>query len=561
MAKIDAATLHFSLPGWSEVEKMTIKKGGQFMSNTLKSHILSTLHRFPKNVLLEDDLNSWTGEQLSTHLQSIVTRIEVQSLPHARVGVCFHNSASQAIAILAILLADRVPVMINSVDLLESKIDWIHHAKLNFGLVSEDFAHKIDIPHLVINDQGYPTVLIGKTNVSAEVEQVLHMPPLGTGLVLFTSGSTGEMKEVYIPALGILKTIEELIKKFNLTEKTVATVILPVCHSMALNTQFLPTFMVGGKCHFYNLRLSMNRVYRGFLRDNSTFVALIGEIVRTCWEERRLKKLPACEKVEHVQIAGGLISLKHLEMTRELFPNAVIHKGYGLTESIRVTMISSEDEKFHSTAVGKALSFLELQIRNEQGQVLPAGQYGEIYVKGDSVMLGLRSLTSSTSRLVARDEYLATGDLGMMDEEGYLHVTGRLDSLFKINGRRVFGVEIEKVALEAYEKFRFAKAILVSDEDRDRSRIVLFIELDRSCWVNNVLHLDAEIQDRLAQRMKMLSIPPKEIIFARHIPRTSNGKLNLPMLKQIWRIQSVRPIEKTISANLNLFSIDEEVTV
>lgn len=530
------------------------------MGDSLKGRILNTLKRFPKNILLEDDVSSWTGEQLSAHLPSIVTRIEIQSLPHSRVGVCFHNSASQAIAIVAILLANRVPVLINSVDLLESKVDWIQHAKLNFGIVSEDFAERISIPHLVLNEQGIPEALIGKTNVSAEFDQVLHMPPLNTGLVLFTSGSTGEMKEVYIPERGILKTIDELIKRFNLTEKSVATVTLPVCHSMALNTQFLPTFMAGGKCHFCNLRLSMNKVYRGLLRDNATFVALIGEIVRTCWEERRLKNLPVCEKVEHVQIAGGLISLKHLEMTRELFPNAVIHKGYGLTEAIRVTMISSEEEKFNSTAVGKPLSFLEVQIRNEQGQVLPAGQYGEIYVKGDSVMLGLRSLTSANSRLVERNEFLATGDLGMKDEEGYLHVTGRLDSLFKINGRRVFGVEIEKVALEAYEKFRFAKAILVSDEDRDRSRIVLFIELDRSCWQNNVLHLDTEVQDRLAQRMKMLSIPPKEIIFARHIPRTSNGKLNLPMLKQIWKIQSVRPIEKTIAANLNLFSIDEEVT-
>ncbi len=246
-------------------------------------------------------------------------------------------------------------------------------------------------------------------------------------------------------------------------------------------------------------------------------------------------------------------------MTRELFPNATIHKGYGLTEAIRVTMISSQEEKFHSTAVGKPLPFLELQIRNEQGEILGNGQYGEIHVKGDSVMLGLRSLTSPNSRLVGRKEYLPTGDLGMIDNEGYLHVSGRLDSLFKINGRRVSGVEIEKVALEAYEKFRFAKAILVSDEDRDRSRIVLFIEVDRSCWKNEALRLEAEVQDRLAQRMKLLSVPPKEIIFARNIPRTSNGKLNLPKLKQIWKIQSVRPVEKVTSANLNLFSVDEEV--
>jgi acyl-CoA synthetase (AMP-forming)/AMP-acid ligase II len=532
------------------------------MSDTsLKNRILNTLSRFPKNVLLEDDCSVWTGEQLSSHLQSIARKIELQSLPHSRVGVCFHNSSSQAIAILAILIADRVPVMLNSVDLLEGKIDWIRHTKLNFAIISEDFTQKIGIQHLVINDQGQPIALVGKTNVSAEFDQVLYMPPSGTSFILFTSGSTGEPKEIYVPELGVLKTIDDLIGKFNLTEKTIASITLPVCHSMALNTQFLPTFAVGGKSRFYNLRLSINKIFRGFLHDKSTFVALIGEIVRTCWEEHRLKKLPACELVEHVQIAGGMISPKHLEMTHELFPNAIIHKGYGLTEAIRVTMISSKEAKFHSTAVGKPLPFLKLHIRSERGQVLPPGQYGEIHVQGDSVMLGSRSLTAPNSHLVGREEYLPTGDLGMIDEEGNLHVTGRLDSLFKINGRRVFGAEIEKVALEASEKFRFAKAILVSDEERDRSRIVLFIELQRSCWKNEAPSLDAEIQDRLAQRMKQLSVPPKEIIFIPQIPRTSNGKLNLPKLKQLWKAQSVRPIEKTITANLNLFSINEEITV
>jgi acyl-coenzyme A synthetase/AMP-(fatty) acid ligase len=246
-------------------------------------------------------------------------------------------------------------------------------------------------------------------------------------------------------------------------------------------------------------------------------------------------------------------------MTRELFPNATIHKGYGLTEAIRVTMISSQDQRFQTTAVGQPLPFLELSIRNEQGESLPRGQFGEICVRGESVMLGLRSLTSSISRLLDREEYLCTGDLGMIDEDGYLHVSGRLDSLFKINGRRVSGFEIEKVALEAYEKFRFAKAVLVADEERDRSRIVLFIELDRSCWKNEALHLDTEAQERLAQRLKQLSVPPKEIIFTRSIPRTSNGKLNIPKLKEIWKIKSVRPLEKTKGNNLNLFSVDDEV--
>lgn len=526
---------------------------------TLKSLIDNSLNQFSDNILLEDDLGAWSGRQLKTHLSGIIKNIEQNTLPNARVGICFDNSVAQAMAILATLLADRVPVMINSVDLYEAKLDWIRYAKLNFVITAEDFAHTMNGPHMIMNSKGYILETVGKRDVVGELEQVLFLPPSGTGVILFTSGSTGEPKEIYIPELGVIKTIEALIAKFNLNGSSVASVTLPMCHSMALNTQFFPTFVVGGKSRFYNLRLSMNRVFRGFLKDHSTFVALIGEIVRTCWEERRRKNLPACENVEHVQLAGGLISAKHLEMTRELFPKATIHKGYGLTEAIRVTMISSDEPLFASTAVGKPLSFLELEIRGEEGTPLPPGQFGEIHVRGESVMIGMRSLSANNSKLLDRNVFLATGDLGMIDDHGYLHVSGRLDSLFKISGRRVSGAEIEKVALEASEHFRFAKAILVADEDRDRSKIILYIELDRSSWKNDRLHLDVDVQLRLSERMKKLSVPPKEIIFIKHIPRTSNGKLNLPQLKKIWNVQTVRPLEKKINLNLNLFSIDEEV--
>lgn len=531
------------------------------MSNSsLKSMIQKALSDFPNNILLEDNHSTWTGQELEAHLPLIVKRITQQTLFASRVGICFHNSASLGIAILATHLAGRIPVMINSVDLVEGKIDWIRRAKLNFVITSEELANLIKVPHLVLTDKGMEKELVGKTSIMAELDQVLFMPPKGTGVVLFTSGSTGEPKEVYVPEQGILSSLKELKSKFECSEKTVASIILPVCHSMALNTQFYPTFVNGGKSHFYNIRLSMNKVFRNILSDKVTFISMIGEIVRTCWEEKKQRDLPACEQVTHVQLAGGMISQKHLEMTRELFPNAVIYKGYGLTEAIRVTMISSQESQFYSSAVGKPMPFLNIEIRNEKGETLPPGQLGEIFVKGDSVMLGLRSLSSMEMRITEPKLFMATGDIGMIDEAGYLHITGRIDSLFKINGKRVAGAEIEKIALESTPQFRFAKALLMTEEESGRSRIVLFIELDRASWKDGSLSLDIETQQLLSQRMKLLSVPPKEIIFTPHIPRTSNGKLNIPALKRIWSIQSMlQPVEKKIPVNLNLFSVNEVV--
>ena len=84
--------------------------------------IQKALSDFPNNILLEDNHSTWTGQELEAHLPLIVKRITQQTLFASRVGICFHNSASLGIAILATHLAGRIPVMINSVDLVEGKI-------------------------------------------------------------------------------------------------------------------------------------------------------------------------------------------------------------------------------------------------------------------------------------------------------------------------------------------------------------------------------------------------------------------------------------------------------
>jgi len=286
-------------------------------------------------------------------------------------------------------------------------------------------------------------------------------------------------------------------------------------------------------------RLEINRIFRHITGHNSTFVSLIGEVLRVCWDEMTRRKLPPNLTVKHVQLAGGLISKKHLQMASELFPNALIHKGYGLTEAIRVTMIDHRDPLFLQNVVGTPLPFQTIEIRHPDNRRALPGESGEIFVKGPNVMLGILG-TALTS--VASDGFLGTGDLGSLNEKGQLEVLGRKDSIFKLNGVKVSGVEIETVATSVSSYVREAKCILVEDQRQVRNKIILFLEVSKDLESEFYKNYFEIFHTALWSEFKNLTYFPKDIIILQKFPRTNNGKLAISELHNIWKTQNSKSL-------------------
>ncbi len=492
----------------------------------LRQRLAAVFLRHAEETLVADRTVSFTGADLERGTARWLEAAGREIPEGGYVGVLAPPSAVQGFAVLVVLASGRVPVMLNpwtSASLRPEAAEGLH------GLLCCELDTEHLAPHgLVIALDRHGEPIARRPAASSNVPPPA---PAAAGLVLHTSGSTGAPKRVLLPAEGLLYTIDELIRRFSLGAGTVASVILPIYHTMALNTQFLPTVFAGGRAVISSPRWLIGRIYRDVLETGTTFVALVNELLRPSLDEMRQRRLPPATGVQDVQLAGGASHPKHLEMARELFPAARIHKGYGLTEAIRVAMVASDEAGFDSSMAGRPLPGQEIEIRDRRGEALAAGVSGEIWVRGPNVMLGY---LDGEGLSTPDGGWLATGDVGHLTADGRLVVEGRGDRLFKSFGHRVAPAEIEGVAL-SLPGVALAGCIPVPCQARGQ-RPVLFLE-PAAPFENG--HR-AELESALIGQLEPYKVP-KDVVVAENLPRSAAGKVDLGALERLWQRRVADP--------------------
>ena len=123
-----------------------------------------------------------------------------------------------------------------------------------------------------------------------------------------------------------------------------------------------------------------------------------------------------------------------------------VYTAYGLTESTGVVSLCRPGDDFETIAntCGRAMEGVELQITDEQGQMLPAGEAGEVWVRGFNVMRGYLDDVEATRAAITPDGWLRTGDIGVLDARGYLKITDRLKDMYICGGFNCYPAEIEQ---------------------------------------------------------------------------------------------------------------------
>ncbi|MFP3976197.1 MAG: class I adenylate-forming enzyme family protein, partial [Dehalococcoidia bacterium] len=222
-----------------------------------------------------------------------------------------------------------------------------------------------------------------------------------------------------------------------------------------------------------------------------------------------------------------------LEKAIEKFPGRALINAFGGTEtSSTIAMLRSEDQvitgketkeekekklKRLSSSIGIPLEDVEVQIRDEEGQPLPTGQMGELVVRGPRIMKGYWKDEEKTKNAFTSDGWYRTGDLGYMDEEGYIYLAGRADDLIVRGGENISPEEVEN-ALYNHPAIEEVAVIGVPDPEWGQEpRAVVVLKKGQTATEEEIIDF---CRDKLAGFKR-----PRSVVFVDELPKTSVGKV------------------------------------
>lgn len=218
--------------------------------------------------------------------------------------------------------------------------------------------------------------------------------------------------------------------------------------------------------------------------------------------------------------AGAALPINIVEPFRRLYGLDII-EGWGLTESITEVTCQPIDGTGKLGSAGKVLPGWELKVVDDNGRELPPNQSGELIVKGP-IMKGYYNNPQATAKTV-KDGWLYTGDIGRLDEDGYLFITGRKKEMILVKGRNIYPTDIEDV-LTTHPKVAEAAAVGVPDEIRGEviRAVITLKEGEKAA--------EGEIRSFCREHLAEYKLP-KQIIFVDSLPKTANGKIRKEELR------------------------------
>ncbi len=344
--------------------------------------------------------------------------------------------------------------------------------------------------------------------------------PGRSAFVIFTTGTTSAPKAVLLHQKGIITNARDLANRVKEATSDSICIGLPTFHVFGL--QWLITYLIQHKTIYLQARVGAD----GMIADISTYnihdVATVGTIYTQLTEHKDFYKIQ--DIVHFMQVGGGRITPIQFMKLETAFTNAKLCNGLGMTESHGGTTqpIPSQSIETRAHTLGPFTSSLEVKIADADGKPVPQGQIGEILLRGDTVMNGYYGLPKEKQGFDDEGWYHA-GDLGYLDENGDLHLSGRSKDIIIRNGENITPLDIETAIVEVGG---------VKDTKIYGAPHPIFGESVECCIIpENGTEFDEDaMRTALKQKLAAYKIPAHFFIYD-EFPLMSNGKLDARGLK------------------------------
>jgi long-chain acyl-CoA synthetase len=462
-------------------------------------------HSEPDHLAACDPALTLTCRQFRSAAQNLAGQLPVATQrPH--VGVLAPTSASGAAAVYACWYAGKVPV------------------PLNFMLAPPELAK-------VARDAGLDLVLCAAPLVALARGLDLRVLPLEAGttttgntpvptikpddlaVLLYTSGTLGEPKGACLTFENLTRNAEACIQAAELTSNAVFLGLLPQFHAFGLTATTIVPLMLGATVHYLPrfsptvvLNLIAQQRVSVFITIASMFGALTGMKDATPDHFASLT---------HAISGGEPLSPRVAQAWEDRF-GVRICEGYGMTEASPVVTLNTR-RHYRPGSVGRPLPGITVEALNHDARPVPTNHDGELVIRGHCVMRGYLNKPELTATTV-RDGTLFSGDIGHLDADGFVYITGRAKEMLIVGGENVFPFEIESV-LTQHPAIAEAAVIGVRDDLRGELPVAFAAPLPGVTPPS-----EAELRTFCRDRLAPYKIP-RRIYIETNLPRGPTGKI------------------------------------
>ncbi|UCH06466.1 MAG: long-chain-fatty-acid--CoA ligase [Deltaproteobacteria bacterium] len=348
-------------------------------------------------------------------------------------------------------------------------------------------------------------------------------------MIMYTSGTTGRPKGTVHTHRGVLCASEAWTRPARITPLDRSIALGPLYHIGPLLSNFLPTLCMGGS----------NVIERQF--DAISTLRWVEDFgITVMWATpTHLNMITSLENIKEfnltnlraIQYSGAPLSSGLFYKIRDIFGNIDLVNAYGMTELDSVSAIYPEEHDQHLGSVGRALPktfvrIVEPNTGNPDTEV-NKGHVGEIIVRSPCVMKEYWHLPEKTKE-VKKGEWYFTGDLGRMDEDGYLYFVEREDDMIISGGENIYPLEVENL-LSKHKKVQNVAVIGTPHDTWGEVVTAVIVKADETLTEEEIDEYCVE-SDELARYKR-----PKRCIFVDELPTTSSGKVDKKVLRAKWK--------------------------
>lgn len=528
----------------------------RFLNDSLTTYLFRSLYeRGEENFVHDglDDVKLSFRRLLSAALA--LSDIIIKQTDQRRVGIILPPGKGGLIANLAVLFAGKVPVNLNftaSKAAIESAME---QAGINHYISAKTFMNKV--PAFPWPDRGEMTMLDDLTKILKRKcmlwmlkmklfgpEKVIKSRGLDQhsgndeAVLLFTSGSSGQPKGVPLSHRNLLANICQFGRRVDCDPKSALLGCLPLFHSFGCTVTTFYPLLEGLNIVTYPSPLETKRLGDLIHEHNVSLLTFTPTFLRGYLRRVKPERLA---NLQCVVTAAEKLPRNLAENFEKRFGH-LPQEGYGLTETAPAAFLNLpnlsgvEDECVIPSSkvgtVGVALSGVAIRITDpESGDELPLSHSGCIWLKGANVFQGYLNNPELNTEILD-DGWFNTGDIGHVDEDGFLTLDGRLSRFSKIAGEMVphEAVEAEINRILELDDEGERKVAIVGVPDEQKGEVLLLLsslpEYDAGAFIND-----------LKKKLMAADIPalwcPKALVFTQQIPILASGKLDLAQCKKI----------------------------